>query len=625
MLNRRRFLEAGAVAGVGAMLPFKAGHAAEALSGAGAAAVVPAVGVSPVLTKYVDLLPVPTSFFGFAYTPTGVNAAGAPHYDIATSGFFQQLHRDLPATYLWGYGGTFPSRTIEATVGVPIEVSWINNLQPTNAHPIAASIDRVNVDGMNNMANGLPWPDQRITTHLHGGHVPWVSDGGPKTWFTGPFWQPGTAGYVPGSGVIVDGFDNGNTYQYPNDQVGTTLWFHDHAMGITRYNVYAGLAGFWLLRDREESLLNLPSGAYEIPIVIQDRIFNVDGSLYYPPAPAVPEFFGDTMVVNGKVWPRLKVEPRKYRLRFLNGCNARFLRMQFVKATALEALPSTRSWVTMPYTQIGAEGGFFAAPAAPQTIMLLAPAERADVIVDFTGMAAGTKYILYNDAATPFSGTTDTRGAIPEVMIFDVSLGLTGTDSSVVPAAFTLPSGRALGGFVDTTGANAAPVVAAATSVPKVLTEIALPNGMLMQLINGTGYEKDPITGAPSPDEVVTIGTTEIWQIVNATVDTHPIHLHQTQFQVLDRQKIGISQYMGKVAKGKAMPDPTPYLKGTPVLAGPDEQGWKETVRANPGEVTRIAMAWKGWTGNYVYHCHILEHEEHDMMRALRVDPAPVV
>lgn len=619
MLDRRQFLKTGAAAGIGVMLPVNVGRAAELATGAGTTALAaPVVGVSPALTKYVDDLPVPTAANGFVYTPTSINN-GVAHYDITVSAFFQKLHRDLPPTYLWGYGGTFPSRTIEATVGQPIEVRWINGLTAADPHPLAAAIDRVNVGGMTDPA-GILWPDQRITTHLHGGHVPWTSDGGPKTWYTGPQFALANGAYVAGSQVLVDpnGYHNGDTYFYPNAQPGSTLWYHDHAMGITRYNVIAGMAGFWLLRHPNEPQLNLPSGAYEVPIVFQDRIFNVDGSLYYPPAPAVPEFFGDVFVVNGKAWPRLKVEPRKYRFRFLNGCNARFLRMQFVQATAAELLPSTKAWVTLPYRQIGAEGGFFAAPAAPATVMLLAPAERADVIIDFTGMA-GKKYIVYNDAATPFSGTPDTRGAIPEAMIFDVSLPLQGTDTSVIPASF-----GSLGGFVDANGTPSAPNLAVATSVPKVLTEIKLPNGMLMQLINGTGYDVDPLTGAPAPPEVVTLGTTEIWQFVNATVDTHPIHLHQTMFQVLDRQKIGISQYMLKVAKGKATPDPTPFLKGVPIPAGPDEAGWKETVRANPGEVTRVAMKWTGFSGNYVYHCHILEHEEHDMMRALVVNPAVV-
>ena len=616
MIDRRQFLKTGAVAGVGAMLPWQIGHAAEVAAGSGSSALAAAVGVSPPLAKYVDALPVPTSAYGFAYTPTGLNAAGIPHYDITASAFLQKLHRDLPATYLWGYGGTFPSRTIEATVNSPIEVRWINGLLPTDAHPIAGAIDRTNVGGMTDPA-GILWPDQRITTHLHGGHVPWTSDGGPKTWYTGPYWKLFKGAYVPGNKVLFDGFNNGDTYYYPNNQPGTTLWFHDHAMGITRYNVIAGLAGFWLLRDPNEASLNLPAGPYEVPIVIQDRIFNADGSLYYTPAPAVPEFFGDTFVVNGVVWPRLKVEPRKYRFRFLNGCNARFLRMQFVQATAIDTLPSNRNWTTIPFTQLGAEGGFFAAPAVPATQMLLAPAERADVIIDFTGLQ-NKKFILFNDAATPFNGSSSTRGAIPEVMMFDVSLTLTGTDTSVIPASF-----GSLGGFVDNLGNPAAPNIAAATNVPKTLTEIALPNGMLMQLIDQSGYDVNPITGAPSPMEFATLGTNEIWQIVNSTVDTHPIHLHQTAFQVLDRQMININAYMKALGTAPGI-DPTPFLTGRPSPAGPDEAGWKETVRANPGEVTRIAINWKDYAGNYVYHCHILEHEEHDMMRAITINPAVV-
>ena len=617
MIDRRQFLKTGAVAGVGAMLPWQISRAEELAAASRSSVMAAPPGVSPPLQKYVDLLPVPTSAYGFAYTPTSISSKGVAHYDITASAFYQKLHRDLPDTYLWGYGGTFPSKTIEATVGQPIEISWINGLLPTNPHPIASAIDRTNVGGMTD-PNGIPWPDQRITTHLHGGHVPWTSDGGPKTWYTGPYWRLFKGAYIPGSKVLYDGFNNGDTYQYPNNQIGTTLWFHDHAMGITRYNVYAGLAGFWLLRDaRESTMFSLPSGPYEVPIVIQDRIFNTDGTLYYPPAPAVPEFFGDTIVVNGKVWPRLQVEPRKYRLRFLNGCNARFLRMQFVQATAIESLPSARNWNVLPYTQLGAEGGFFAAPATPATQMLLAPAERADVVVDFTGLQ-GNKYILFNDAATPFNGSSSTKGAIPEIMLFDVSLTLTGTDTSKIPASFD-----GLGGFVDPLGNPAAPNVAAATNVPKTLTEIALPNGMLMQLIDQSGYDVNPITGAPSPMEFATLGTNEIWQITNATVDTHPIHLHQTAFQVLDRQAVNINAYMKALGTAPGI-DPTPYLTGTRKPAGADEAGWKETVRANPGEVTRIAINWKDYAGNYVYHCHILEHEEHDMMRAITINPAVV-
>ena len=602
MINRRKFLEAGAAAGVTAMLPLKVGRAAEAVARAGIEPLAPAVpGVSPVLAKYVDDLPIPP-----AYTPAGV-MGGVTYYDIALTAFTQKLHRDLPPTYLWGYGGTYPSRSIEAVVGTPIRVRFRNNLLPTNPHPVASAIDYVNIGGMVNPATGQPWPDQRITTHLHGGHVPWQSDGGPRTWYTGPYFGNN------GKKVISDILFNGDTNDYPNNQLGSTLWFHDHAMGITRLNVIAGLAGFYLLRNPQDAQFNLPSGPFEIPLAIQDRIFNADGSLFYPPPPAVPEFFGDTMLVNGKVWPRLAVQPRKYRFRLLNGCNARFLRMQLVQANADNTLPSVRNWNTLPFNQIGAEGGFFAAPTGPFTVLTMGPAERADVIVDFSAFA-GKSLILYNDAATPFSGTADTRGAIPEVMLFQVSAAPV-TDTSTIPTSFD-----GVGGFVDRAGNQVlTPAdIAGAKRVIKTLDEITLPNGMLMQLINQVGFEMDPFLNEPVAPDVSRLGTTEIWEYVNTTVDTHPIHTHQTMFQVLSRQPFNSQQYQTKRVHGVPL-DPTPFLRQTATPARFNEVGWKDTVQANPGEVTRIAMKWLDYTGHYVFHCHILEHEEHDMMRALEI------
>ena len=594
MINRRKFLEAGAAAGVGAMIPLKVGKAAEAMTRAGTSSLAAVPGVSPVLAKFVDALPLPT-----AYAPTLV--AGVPFYEIPVTSFTQKLHRDLSPTYLWGYGGTYPSRSIEAKVGQPIRVRWRNDLLPTDVHPVASGIDRVNIEGMAGS------PDQRIITHLHGGHVPWQSDGGPLGWYT--------SGPNP---IIGDpAFFNGDTFDYPNNQPGTTLWFHDHTLGMTRLNTIAGLAGYYLLRDPNEGSLNLPSGAFEIPLAMQDRIFNADGSLFYPPPPAVPEFFGDTMLVNGKVWPFLNVEPRKYRFRMLNGCNARFLRLQLVVSQPDGTLPmTTRFWTNVPFVQIGAEGGFFPAPTAPFNTVVMSPAERADMIVDFSAFA-GKTILLYNDAATPFSNTTDTRGAIPQVMVFHVAATVTAPDTSTIPASF------------GSLGFSNGPVVTAATPHRFItLNEITAPSppaptpGMLMQLINGLGFRMNPFTGQTVPPDTATLGTTEVWELINTTVDTHPIHTHQTMFQVLSRQPFSVSQYQMKMQPGVPL-DPTPYLKNKQNRpAEPNEAGWKDTVQAHPGEVTRIAIRWEGYTGHYVYHCHILEHEEHDMMRQLDILPA---
>ena len=608
MINRRKFLEAGAAVGVGAMLPMKAAKAAEAMTRAGrpnSAGAPAGAGVSPPLAKFVDALPNPIGP-AFTYVPNAV-MGGVPYYEIPMKAFTQQLHRDLPPTYLWGYGGTFPSRTIETVVGKPIRVRWRNDLALPDpkrgtigdVHPLASAIDRVNVDGV--AGN----PDQRIATHLHGGHVPWTSDGGPKSWYT--------TGKKP---IIADpAFFNGDTYDYPNNQPGTTLWFHDHAMGITRMNVMAGAAGFYIVRDPNEAALNLPSGKYEVALAIQDRIFNTDGSLFYPGPPLVPEFFGDTMLVNGKVWPYFDVEPRKYRIRILNGCNARFLRMQLIVSAADGTLPSTRFWVNAPFVQIGAEGGFLPTPTAPFNQLLMGPAERADLIVDFSAFA-GKNLLLYNDAATPFGNTQDTRGAIPQVMLFRVGTSVTTPDTSTIPTDFTSQGLYSV----------AAPVITASTpNRITTLDEITDSAGFLRQLINQVGYEKDTFNGLPgvpvAPD-TATLGTTEIWEIINTTVDVHPIHLHQTMFKILSRQPFSVAQYQAKRVHGVPL-DPTPYLKQDQVSGpAPNETGWKDTVKANPGEVTRIAMRWDDYTGHYVYHCHILEHEEHDMMRALDILPA---
>ena len=688
MINRREFLEAGAIAGVGTMLPLKVAHAAEKAARAGkagmmAAAAVP-VGVSPAFLKYTEILPLvgnPIQLFpqnGFA--ADGVT----PHYDIQAAAFTHLFHSGntlvgpTPGwgpTPVWSYQplgtaagtGSLFSHAMLAFVGQPLEITYHNTLRPTDVHPVEIGaavgfpvIDRLNIGGMHDAA-GFNWPDQRIAVHLHGGHVPSKSDGGPMMWYTGPYFSP-SAPYGPGSGIVVNGMYNGNTVFYPNDQPGSLLWFHDHAMGITRLNVIAGLAAPYILVDPREAALipgfSVPgglTGGREIPLVIQDRVFNANGTLYYPPAPAVPEFFGDTFVVNGKVWPYTTVNPTTYRLRILNGCNARFLRMQFVKAVVPAAggtpvLPTTRNWVNLPFTQIGAEGGYFGAPTPSPVgnVLLMAPAERADIIVDFSAVGpAGGNVILYNDAATPFSNTADTRGAIPEVMLFKVNPAPT-----PLPVNITLPASFApLGGFVDTTGTGTEVITQAEINAAlnpltpppagtfrvKVLTEVKLANGMLMQLITGdanqTGFEYDPVTGLhpftgkPPGFDVGPLNVLQIWQIVNATVDTHPIHLHQTMFKVIGRYAFGTSQYVSKstTKAGVVYGDPMPFVKGPLMPAGPDEQGWKDTVRANPNELTLIAMKFisqtgpNAQTGEYVYHCHILEHEEHDMMRRLVV------
>jgi spore coat protein A len=476
----------------------------------------------------------------------------AAYYEVGMTQFTQQLHRDLDPTPVWGYHGTYPGPTIETQTNQPVVVKWINDLPTTHLLPIDTTIHGAQP----------PNPAVRAVVHLHGGNVPPESDGFPEDWF------------VPGES---------DTYHYPNAQQAATLWYHDHALGITRLNVYAGLAGFWIIRDLQERLLNLPQGPYEVPLVIQDKSFNADGTLFYPDKgdthPVwLPEFFGDTALVNGKVWPYLEVEPRRYRVRIINGSQSRFYKLSFSNKHL--------------FWQIGSEGGLLQQPV-PLREVLLAPAERADIIVEFA-RHQGESITLTGNAPAPFPFNNPENPAITEIMQFRVTRPLSGRDTSRVPAWLrSVPR-----------------ILPRQASVVRNLTleEVLDPDGNpIMLMLNGAMWD-DPITEQPR------LGSTEIWRFLNLTMDTHPIHLHLVQFQVLNRRKFDVEEYM---ATGRII-----YL-GPEVPPAPNETGWKDTVRANPGESTSIIMRFSSFTGKYVWHCHILEHEDNEMMRPYEVLPRP--
>jgi bilirubin oxidase len=460
-------------------------------------------------------------------------------------------------------------------------------------------------------------------THLHGGHTTDESDGYPEAWFLpdavniprdyarvgswyetfreefhrerGGLWQPGTT-----------------TAEYDNNQAATALWFHDHSLGMTRVNIYAGLQGFYLLRGGAYDLEGdtLPRGDYEIPLLIQDRSFNADGSLFYPdsrlffdgtPPPYSPdsdvppiwnsEFFANTIVVNGNTWPKLAVEPRRYRLRILNGCNSRFLILRLRVGKPTSTTPALRFW------QIGADGGFLEEPVA-RADLLVAPAERADCIVDFSEFAGESVYLLNVGPDEPFEGgkpETDfdisDRDTTGQVMRFDVIKPLAGADASIPPASLILPQPPA--------PPNADLVRRVAL---KELEDRKAPFGPVAVLLgilkNGQPDPRrwdDPVTENPK------LNTTEHWEIHNFTDDAHPIHLHQVQFRIVNRETMTAS---------------------TPRAAEPWESGPKDMVIAYPREITRIRATFD-LAGQYVWHCHIVEHEDNEMMRPLLVG-APV-
>jgi spore coat protein A len=529
------------------------------------------------LAKFVDALQVPSTL-----SPTGM-PNNRPFYDVKMRPLAKKLHRDLPATALWGYNGQYPAPTFEVRRGKPVSVKWENQLPGAHFLPIDPTIHGAEP----------PTPAVRTVVHLHGSKSMPASDGYPEAWFTNGFQKTGP-------------FFETKVYHYPNDQQATTLWYHDHALGITRLNVYAGLGGgLYLIRDDHEDSLGLPSGNFEIPLVIQDRFLNPDGSLLYPvednggdPDPRVPpvwipEFFGDTVLVNGKVWPFLEVEPRRYRFRILNASNARFYHMTLQEAWASGA-PLGRPGPA--FLQIGSDGGLLPAPVT-LTDMLMAPAERRDIVIDFTDQQ-GKNFLLANDAPAPYPDGDD---VIPgEIMLFKVSQRLSSRDTSRVPHVL-----------------NSVPLLSPANAVKVrdlVLSELdsAPPfENPIMAMINDAHWD-DPITETPKQ------GTIEVWRIINTTGDAHPIHVHLVQFQIIDRRPFNPDTFPGSLD-----------YTGPAVTPGRDERpAWKDTVISLPGTVTRIIAKFDLPPGAdpkpgdrflYVLHCHILEHEENEMMRPYTV------
>jgi spore coat protein A len=538
--SRREFLKVAAFGSVGMAMtwpqkPQSSGHHTRSVADEG--------GITG-LARFVDRLPIPP------IAQPSARFKWATYYEIPMTEITQQLHRDLPPTRLWAYAGTYPGPTFEARRDERIAVNWINNLPQQHIFAVDPTIHGAEQDK----------PAVRAVVHLHGANVPPESDGYPEDWTT------------PGQNAI---------FLYPDKQRSQTLWYHDHALGITRLNVYAGLAGLYVVRDPAEESLGLPSGPFEIPLLIQDRAFFPDGSLCYPTVGIrpdihpnwVPEWFANIAVVNGKVWPFFDVEPRRYRFRILNACNARFLHLRLSNG--------------QPMTQIAGDGGLLPAPIQV-THLLMAPAERTEVIIDFAGQR-GQQIMLTNDAPAPFPSGGEV--ALPEIMLFRVGLQ-TVNDNSRVPMVLNT--------------IDRIPESSASQIRDLALVEIdddTPEQNPLTVLLNNSRWS-DPITENPQ------LGSTEIWRFINTTDDNHPIHVHLVDFQILDRQPFDVDRYNA---------DGVVVFTGPAVKPEPGEAAWKDTVRCPPGEVTRIIMQFGDFAGRYVWHCHILEHEDNEMMRPFEV------
>jgi spore coat protein A, manganese oxidase len=518
--------------------------------------------------------------------PSVIDVRTGGTHSIEITQFTQHLGLTDPLTgqplmtRLWGYNGTYPGPTILAQKGMPVNFYWMNQLVDNTGTPlphllpIDESVHWAMKDVPDWQQYGVP-----IVTHLHGGHTESASDGLPEAWYTPGFTKKGK------------GFEKGQAspYHYSNDQEAATIWYHDHAMGITRLNVYAGMAGFYVITDPHEMALQaanqLPSGAYDIGLAIQDRMFTTDGSLYYPnmgnmmgPANStMPEMFGDHILVNGMAWPYLEVEPRPYRFRVLNGADSRFFNL-FLSSG-------------QPMVQVASDLGLLYTPVISNQL-LVGNGERKEIIIDFSGME-GMTITMMNNAKAPFpKGKTVDPRTTGRIMQFRVTRPLnTSIPKAVLPSILREPI---------------EPLTTSLSARKLILFEATDEYGRLKPSLGTVEQGKlawhDPVTENPA------LNATEIWEIYNETVDAHPIHLHLVKMQLLNRQKFSatVDPISGKPSNIK--------LIGRPSPPEPGETGWKDTYIMYPGEVTRV-IAKFDLPGAYVWHCHILSHEDHEMMR----------
>lgn len=519
------------------------------------------------LTKYVDPLPIPS-----VIAPTGT-LGGVPLYEVSVSQFTQQLHSELPATTLWGYQGTYPGPTFEVNRNEEIKIRWVNDLRDGSGTALEHFLPYDNtLHGA-----GAMFPEARMVPHVHGAVTDEASDGYPEWWVSPDANSAGNVFGGPAGNSILTTF--------PNNQRAANNWYHDHSMGITRLNVYAGMAGFFNIRDSEEAALGLPSGEYEIPLLLQDRSFYEDGQLFYPAGPGdvadpggenplgnlqnfpgdasqVQRYVADANLVNGKVWPYLEVEPRKYRFRMLNGANTRFYDLQ------LDPQAGAASTDPVLFHQIGTDSGLLAT-TSERTSVALSPADRVDAVVDFSAFNPGDTLLLRNTNGEATAGTTD---QVMEIRIVEP----TGPDTSNLP--FQLST------FDRYQEQDA--VRTRTLTLDRTFDEY----GRLEFLLDGKKW-------TDANTETVTQGELEIWEFVNNTGMSHPMHLHMEAFQVLDRKD----------------------RFGNDISLADYELGFEDTVTVGPRETVRIMVKFDQYTGTFVWHCHILEHEDLEMMRTFRI------
>lgn len=722
MTTRRDFLKIGAIAGAGLLGPWKLG--VQPAFGQTSGTLLPGSSIP----QFIDPLPL----LDVAGGPLETIIAGTAEIPLTMKEFkasvmpsaFTPASGTYTGTWAWGYragieaenpAGTYIGPVIIAGRGTPTQIKFINDLTAEHIawrawtdqtlHWADPLHDGANMCMMNEV------PGQRPTgycaqhyqgsipavPHLHGGEQPPEIDGGPEQWFTADGSHVGSA-YYSKDGLTAKNYC---IYRYLNVQEAAPLWFHDHVLGFTRIDVYAGLAGAYVLTDPGLALptglhpVGLQQGAsgpveYLIPLVLQDRMFDTNGQFFFPNVGInpehpywIPELVGDTIVINGKAWPYLNVEPRRYRFLLINGSNARTYELFLVN-------PVTKA-MGPPIWQIETDGGYLDVPVKidpkvkPLDKLRIMPGERAGFIIDFADFA-GQTLLIHNTGKTPYpkgeSPHGSTVGRILQIRVGTTSLYA--PDQSYDPAGgvpLRPPMIRLVDPIVGTPAAGVSYTVRRQLTLNEVedpeptdIDDVTYPGGPREVLVNNTKWNgKRQVNGEFVPrgdfsrlgpnylSELPDEGTTELWEIVNLSADAHPIHTHLTQFQLMNRQNFNMNKYepayeaafpggefipaygpplnygTGNPGALGGNPDVSPYLQGPVRPPDANEAGWKDTVMVPPGMVTRFIVRYAPFDtpvdapdahfgfnpdseiSPYVWHCHIIDHEDNEMMRPYEV------
>ena len=677
-MDRRKFIQAGVAAGLASSLPFR-----YFINDAYGFQQIPGLSDPAMQPKFWNTVPDALAP-SFKYI-----ADNKGRYKVQMraamqeTGLVDTLGNRL-ATPVWGYAdavtnskaGTWPGKTFEVKSsrgnagGDPeTRVSWTNGLKGTQQHllPVDTNLhwcySLPKYEKYSIAKNGVP-----LITHLHGGHSDFQFDGNPE-FFYSPAGKNQVVGPQWNRKLVPGGFTT--KFRYDNNVPAGNLWYHDHALGLTRLNVYAGLAGFYFVRDEDDTgdannPIRLPAWPYEKAYAIQDRMYRDTGELFYSAYPGDPfyegfitgegailppelfpgggptalaEFFGDHMVVNGVNWPKEEVEPRNYRLHLLNGTDSRFMKLQFRLADPLADVSGNiedLSGAPIPFTVIGSDQGL-ATKATTVTQLLFEPGSRYDVIVNFNEVPLGSRVIMTNllgDAPfggddpdlDPENGDVFVNRQTDRVMAFDVVK----TFDNAIGDDFSIST---FDGGMGGNSWNYAPPETPHTVTRKVALFEGLDEFGRLQPLLGTAepvvdMDGNTVSGAIAwhmpTTENPELGATEIWEIYNTTGDAHPVHLHLVNFEVIDRQwytsdvieqdviqhngEVGVGSRIENISLGAMAPQGDEYVENAP----------KDMVTALPGQVTRIKATFDK-PGRYVWHCHILSHEDHEMMRVLQV------